>query len=1162
MKRLLLLVLALAGILTTPVLAAQIKLMLPLERTAYQTNELIDLSVVRSDTAALPAGTLLLTLSDAEGSKLTFAFPVAAVPLLGNDARVTEQLHLNGNLLRPGQYTAHVSVDGAEGTIAFAVYSHIRKSTYRIIDWGSTARGDDIAKLGEDGMGFNLLYAAAGGDDSIRGGLDYMGCCMMSGGHQMDLRAECDWSDPYVLSGAKARVVRTALQFRTNPNAIGVHFYDEPGLTWLSHPVTKETVPFNIPSQDRSFKSAFGVTSPQYNEEKADNPDSVAAWKQLASWKLGFMDAGWKDAQFGVSTVRPDFLSVTQSQYGYMAFTDGYYFNVARSLPVTSGHGGYDEWGGYLNPYLCLEAARARDLSKPDWYLPDWDNIPSERFRLEQYTCFMLGLQGLAKPPSIGIQSPAGSITAAGVVESNKTALKLGTIFNTMPAPRPPVAALYSISHLLDAQAKKMSVYYSHQDRHGIALNNVLCAGLLDQQRIITITDEDIIDGTAAQYHKVIILPAINYLDPRVVKGLQDFIAGGGKVYLSGECQLQLNGATHLGLPSSITDAELIKQLNELKRSKEADPKNYTTGKQFLSVTPFAKALKAQLLKDGIAPVIESDNPEIAAARAAYGDIEYIFAVNMKYDEAEGEMNSIKATTAAISLPADGRPLYDALIGGPAQGFVQQGAKLNANFRWGAGQMRAYARTARPIGGVKIAAPTVVTDFTQAKDPIRVKINAALLDNENGILCGSAPLEISVTDPLGVMRYDLYRATADGLCQLSLPLAANDPNGKWSVAITELLSNKSSAATFTYAAPTHCGAAAGATQRAVIFGNDREQIFRFFRTHQDVTIVKGASAFNNAAADRLADSLRPWGVRCRIVTAAEVNKSREVSAEEAPSLCGIDFAGTGQIKPGRGNAPSLVGYDVQGPVVLLGNAVDNPLIANMQAKPQVPKVLPYTLGPDFPGRGHGMLAWQLDIIGHNQESITVIADDAVGMNEAVGTLYEAAAGLEPLTALALPRDAAVTPANLPANLPPAATTTWQALLPDHAAWMKQDGDQVLAYTIDGSITLLSAAGKASVPRATSAAELAEPKLKPVPATTTTPDALKAKLLPARVVKEAVTADGLTAVGYWGGALQIFAADGTEKTRQMLPQDITAMLWNGATLVVGLADGRVLGLQVK
>ena len=124
------------------------------------------------------------------------------------------------------------------------------------------------------------------------------------------------------------------------------------------------------------------------------------------------MDAAWKEAQFGVSQVRPDFLSLTQSQYGWSAFTDGYYFNVVRSLPVTSGHGGYHDFGpGYFNPSYFLEMARARDLGKPCWYLPTWyGNTTTDQFRLEQYLSFHDQHPGhdVAARPGAGRSNAAG----------------------------------------------------------------------------------------------------------------------------------------------------------------------------------------------------------------------------------------------------------------------------------------------------------------------------------------------------------------------------------------------------------------------------------------------------------------------------------------------------------------------------------------------------------------------------------------------------------------------------------------------------------------------------------------------------------------------------------------------------------------------------------
>src|SRR5947199_10646102 len=85
------------------------------------------------------------------------------------------------------------------------------------------------------------------------------------------------------------------------------------------------------------------------------------------------MDAAWMEAQFGVSRVRPDYFSLTQSQYGWSAFTAGYYFNVARSLPITRGHVGYHDYGrGCFNASMFLEMSRARHQSKPCCYLRCW----------------------------------------------------------------------------------------------------------------------------------------------------------------------------------------------------------------------------------------------------------------------------------------------------------------------------------------------------------------------------------------------------------------------------------------------------------------------------------------------------------------------------------------------------------------------------------------------------------------------------------------------------------------------------------------------------------------------------------------------------------------------------------------------------------------------
>ena len=339
--------LTLAGPAAWAQAAGPLKLLLPLGRTAYQTNERIDLTVLR---AAAAPGEMMVTLTDPRGSRMLSTFAVS---------RAAEHLHLNGALLRPGSYGVEVSVDGGSKNLTLDVFSHIRRSSYRLINWSrSQGQGQALLQQGEDGFGYNLFYdnsacivPAALGDELIRAGVDVIGNCVMGGGHQMDLRKECDWSDPLVIRGGTQRVVREAFMDRTRGNVLGVHFYDEPGLTWGENPVTGVFGPHDLPPQVQSFEAAFDRKPPQSWTLDPKNPADVAAWKEWAIWKLGFMDAAWKEAQFGVSCVRPDLLSLTQSQYGFSAFTDGYYFNAVRSLPIISGHGGYHDFGlNYFNP--------------------------------------------------------------------------------------------------------------------------------------------------------------------------------------------------------------------------------------------------------------------------------------------------------------------------------------------------------------------------------------------------------------------------------------------------------------------------------------------------------------------------------------------------------------------------------------------------------------------------------------------------------------------------------------------------------------------------------------------------------------------------------------------------------------------------------------------
>ncbi len=1151
-----LLVLLLAGMSAS---AANLQVLMPLNRTAYQTNEIIEVSVVRSDVQPLTAGILIMTVTGDDASKMSFTFPVKAIPVVGTDARSTEKLSLNGWLLRPGGYTIDITCDGASVQKKFEIYSHIRKSTYRTVKWGGI-KNNDMYTAGENGMGFNIALGDTG-EPSIRGGLDVMDLCIMGGGHQFYLKLTNDWSDPNVTIGAIQYGIDRAYTFRNMPNAIGSHLHDEPGLTWNFHPYLKDKngAPYfsahDIAQQRDAYKRIYNKEMPWFDKIDTNTPEGMAEWVKICEYKLGLMDALWKTTKDAFTRLKPDYLCVTQSQYGWYCFHDGYYYNVARSLPIISGHGGYSN---YLlmtfNPSYYLEMALPRQTDKPTWYMPEWNMMSADSFRGEHNLSFITGIQGMSTPPGLN----ANTKTAAGIVESNKLFARLGTIFVKPDITRQDVALLYSKSNIEKSHGGSVQAE--------TALPFVYTALKLIQYPMNIVLDEDILDGTLAANHKAILLSGIDYLDPSVVSSLELYAKTGGVILMTADCKINVAGAVKLDV---IPNAVSVKMQEELKKITDKDLLKKETARvnsfsaQLEIAAPIAKALKDALIANGIFPTFDTDLNTIAAGKQIRGDIEYTFAVNFTPEAVTGTPLPAKAN---ITLQDDGRPTYNAITGG-ATAFVKKNQKLTAAINFGPGQMIAIARTARPIGGMSVGTPVINRDLTRDSNLQTIDFSATLLDNQGAIIAGAAPLQIKVIDPLGVVRYDIFRATDKGVCTVSLPLAANDAAGKWTVTVKELLLNSTGTAYFKYNPAVQCGVIAGAYQGATYFWADKENIFKFFRNHRNINIVKGTSAFNDAAADRLIQILKPYNVNVTIIPLAEASKAKILTDEEAKTWCGANAKGSLEMPSAAAqrNDPEVVGFNLSNPTILIGNTQDNTLIKYMNKR----KVLPYTHTADYPGRGHGMIAWNLMTLGHDIETIALIANDADGMNEAIGTIFTLGTGIDPITTFALPTANSVTPATQPAVKLNAAPVVWQVQMPDRIISLAVVEANVLAFNFkDDEITnelIATSANKVQAVIDTKGkAVLKEVDTLPAPPVynTVIPVAVKPQLIPGATVKMVVSGANGTAIAYLGGTLQTFGTDGVLKTQQALPQDINAMVWNGKNLSVGLADGSVMGLKIE
>ena len=1143
--------------------ATELSVLLPFGRVAYQTNEQIPVSVVRTSDADMASEILVFTLSGEDGSIFNFTFSLQEVLAINGISKATEHYQLNGALLRPGQYTITVTAYGVDAYNDIEVYSDVRKSNFVLPLW-NRYNGPNQTFLGEDGFGFNVAFASYGGHDNvanIRSGQDYIPICVQSGGHQMDLRMECDWSDPNVLRGGLARSTRYTLAKRTLPNFLGTHFYDEPGLTWFG-----DSGNAAVPAQLRSFENAFSFEVPNYKDVMAASKDDEKIrneWKQFTEWKATLMDAAWQYSKDGVKRVNDKFMAMTQSQYGWSAFSDGYYFTITRNLDVTSGHGGYDDWGpGYWHPSFTMEVARARDFDKPTWYLPAWyGNTGNIRFRGEQYLSFQTNIQGMQTPPDL---DPVNNPNAReGIAESNKIMGRLGTIFTNMPVTRGDVGILFPLSYNIYKYTEDpVKNFYAHCNQMGEYIHINYIATKLMQVNSQFILEEDVLDGTAEQFYKVILINGVEYLRPDVVDALEQYIRNGGTVVLDSLSTVKIAGAVQTKVAVKYTDASFA-QRDALNAELEALRANgasadeiqamqnavnsaaYGLNASILAAVNVVNALQPIFDEIGIETIVKTAEPGLSVTKQISGDVEYVFVVNAAKDmngHYQFDMLNVKTD---ITFNTKNRAIYDAIRGGEVEELKGKalGETMTGTFSMGKGEMRAVAMTKRPIDKVITMVSDVKVETTRTADPISFTVRSFVVDSNNVPLNGSIPMKIRIVDPLGVERYNVYRATKGGVLEETFVLAANDPAGEYKVEVTELLNNKVSVTTFESKGFRVAGAAIGEVSRAIYFDNDRENMKRFFRQYNNILVIAGTSDYSINAAYKFAKDIEPWGIKATVIAASEVDRRPEPYQDEYL----IEAHGKSTWVDSYSPAP----FDVHTPAVIFGNPDDNPLIkAMLEFSNTGNALLPYTPVADvFPGRDRGMIAWQYDVVNYGIESIVAIAYDEKGMEEARGSVYQTVALQDSIMFLNQPTQANVAHATV-ANNAVKPNVVYTANVPDRGVNIVVNGNNVDIYTFDGTVTTIDANGVAVGAKDGEMADKAY--------TTAGSEGLKVDTQ--LLVKTVEVSDDITAVIYWGGKVDFFRG-GSLVASEVFEQDISVAAFNGNVLVAVLATGQVLGLSL-
>src|SRR5262249_780561 len=168
----------------------------------------------------------------------------------------------------------------------------------------------------------------------------------------------------------------------------------------------------------------------------------------------------------------------------------------------------------------------------------------------------------------------------------------------------------------------------------------------------------------------------------------------------TGDCTVKVKGAVKLDAAPGFPDAAKIE---ELKKTNPKEAAKLQQMRQMLQGgAALAKALRPALDKGNIKPPMTSSEPGIVVTRHSAGDVEYLFAVNATHDPQGDAMLGMKSAISTLSIPADGRPVYDVIHGGHLTAFAfNKENRLEAKVGFGPGQMKIFARTERLIGGIK-----------------------------------------------------------------------------------------------------------------------------------------------------------------------------------------------------------------------------------------------------------------------------------------------------------------------------------------------------------------------------------------------------------------------------------------------------------------------------
>lgn len=613
----------------------------------------------------------------------------------------------------------------------------------------------------------------------------------------------------------------------------------------------------------------------------------------------------------------------------------------------------YGEWP--MSSSFTTDWARAHSPGKPVWITVDYGTT-SEGMMKSLFHAFARGLNG-GGPPLPNEIAPAE-------LKRRGKGLQFVSEYGAISAHAKPDARCVILTTNAQESFDGRAYYnyhalYYHLTRAGYA------PALLTEDVLIA-------SGIPATTKALFICKQEHPFEPATLEKLEAFVKQGGKVVLTADCLVKVEGAISL-------DAK-IKNLWEYEGFDQRSHASMWTEFETKWRQPLAK-----LMADIALPLLAMSDPEHALVVSLDGGpIRY---VTVLADE--------KGTRFGEFKPREGHLVSLDGTGWIVRDLVKQET------------LKAVAKDDRTEVAVDLVTEpaTILAAFHAAPASVQIKtstdapvalgstliFDCVLLD-EKGIAMGSVPIRYAITDPSGRQRVEWFRAAGE-LQKFIIP--SFDSAGNWSLSAQELLTGLTTV--------LKLNVVTAKTDTAI---KEMGDVHIVNETHVRHFFQKSAPAKAKAVivepgqenllplAQKLVAELKKAGVEARLwqLKAEELDTIPTrwyPRGDDMPSLKSIEAGNLVGIRQGltawidkikRANVPARGGYaDIDPPYILDTDCI---LFSGGRLAESLRAVTPWMSTPNVPGIAQGRLVVCFSPFSANKNVLAIIANDTEGFAKA------------------------------------------------------------------------------------------------------------------------------------------------------------------------------------